>query len=312
MTTALTVSEQVEQALAYTDTKAKLIALAADSARIVEITNPGGYKECDAARISLKMARVLILKTGKQAREDAIKFQKEVIAKEKELVELIEPEETRLGALQDAVDRQKEIEKQAKDAAERERVAAVAARFDAIKRLPLDAVGKSSDQIATMIVEAKATDTAFVTGHKDDDGNASALAYELRLTIGALSAARDRQWLVEQDAAKIAAERAELERLRAEHEAMRAESERLAALERERQASESQRIEAAARAEREALEREKAAQAKAARDAEIAAASLVSAAVEALALLELLGEGDNFITQKLAAALRRESIGQAA
>ena len=59
------------------------------------------------SRIELKNKRIEIEKKGKAFREDAVKFQKAVIAKEKELIAIIEPEELRLG----------EIEEQAKNAA---------------------------------------------------------------------------------------------------------------------------------------------------------------------------------------------------
>lgn len=54
------------------------------------------------ARIILRDTRVAITKTGKTLREDALKFQKAVIAKEKELVAIVEPEEDRLAALEDS------------------------------------------------------------------------------------------------------------------------------------------------------------------------------------------------------------------
>lgn len=62
------------------------------------------------SRISLKNARVKITKIGKELRADAVKFQNDVIAKEKELIGIIEPEEDRLAL----------IEEQAKELAIRE------------------------------------------------------------------------------------------------------------------------------------------------------------------------------------------------
>lgn len=52
------------------------------------------------ARIKLRNIRTGITKTGKVMREDAVKFQKAVIEKEREFVALVEPEETRLEALE--------------------------------------------------------------------------------------------------------------------------------------------------------------------------------------------------------------------
>jgi len=52
-------------------------------------------------RIALKNARIDIERIGKSLREDALKFQKSVIAKEKELIAIIEPEEDRLQSIED-------------------------------------------------------------------------------------------------------------------------------------------------------------------------------------------------------------------
>ena len=66
------------------------------------------------SRMVLKNTRVQIAKYGKILRGDALKFQKIVIAKEKELIEIIEPEEKRLTDLEDKaiehIERQKRSE----------------------------------------------------------------------------------------------------------------------------------------------------------------------------------------------------------
>ena len=62
-------------------------------------------------RKALKAVRVRITKTGKEMRDGAIRFQKEVIAKEKELVAIIEPEELRLDAIEKEIERAEEAEK---------------------------------------------------------------------------------------------------------------------------------------------------------------------------------------------------------
>lgn len=54
-------------------------------------------------RILLRNARVKIEKKGKELRDDANKFAKAVIAKEKELIAIISPEEDRLKAIEDQV-----------------------------------------------------------------------------------------------------------------------------------------------------------------------------------------------------------------
>lgn len=57
------------------------------------------------ARIELKKTRVAIEKYGKGLREDALKFQKAVIAKEKDLIGIIEPEEDRLAAIEEEAEK---------------------------------------------------------------------------------------------------------------------------------------------------------------------------------------------------------------
>lgn len=97
----------------FDPTAAELRKLA-DVARAVVVTDPTDKAQIEAvseARKGLKQARVRITNRGKELRADAIKFQKDVIAKEQELVAIIEPEEERLS----------QIEKEIELAAEKER-----------------------------------------------------------------------------------------------------------------------------------------------------------------------------------------------
>lgn len=61
-------------------------------------------------RLDLKNARVSITKKGKELREEAIAYQKAVIAKEKELIGIIEPEEERLAGIEEIAKKRKEAE----------------------------------------------------------------------------------------------------------------------------------------------------------------------------------------------------------
>lgn len=167
---------------------------------------------------------------------------------ESRLKDLAEP----IKAQIDAEERRKEHEKAAKEQAERERVQAIHDRFNAIKALPLAAVGKTAAQIKDLIAAAERTDVAF-TG-QDADTNGAAAAYELRLAIAGLRAALDAQLLADQEAQKIAAERAELERLRKVAAEQQAELDRQAEAERERLAEAARQEEAAARTARAAEE----------------------------------------------------------
>ncbi len=82
---------------------AELLAMAEESKQvtITDFEDPKQVEAVRQQRIKLKNVRVQIEKKGKELRDDAVKFQKAVIAKENELVSIIEPEEERLKVLED-------------------------------------------------------------------------------------------------------------------------------------------------------------------------------------------------------------------
>lgn len=280
--TELAPLDRAERVLGFVERKAQLADLARKSERIVEITGTTGYQEAQGARMALKNTRVEIQKLGKAAREDATAFSKAVIAKEKELIDVIEPEESRLQALQDVWDAAREAEKQAKVAAEQARLAAIRAKLDAIQSFPLQAIGKSAEAIAAMIVRAQALDVSEFAGEQQQ----VAAQYKVD-AIARLVELHTARMEAEAEAARLTAERAELERLRKEQAeqdrqaaAARAEADRIAEAAREHAAAEQRaqiaaeaaeraKAEAAAKAEREAIEVRERAQ----RDAEAAAES---------------------------------------
>lgn len=343
----LTTIQRAELALNFDAIKAQALDLVKDSARIVKITDKAGYQECHAARMRLRDARVSVEKTGKEARDDANKFAKSVIAKENELIAIMEPEEKRLAELQKAVDDEAERVKAEKARIERERIEAINARFAAIKALPLGAMNVSASEIQKIIDHAEAIDELSFP-----EDMQPAAKYEKRLAITSLRAALDARNAHDAEQVRIQAEREELAQLRAEQEALAAERERLAHVERElreeaeraerqriaAERAEAQRIEDEKRAEekrafeaeqaearkrekaaadklaadRAKLEAEKKAASKAAREAEIANASLTGAATEALQLLKSEGFGEHLVTQKLESALIRNKQKEAA
>lgn len=94
----------------FNPTKAELLTLAekAKGLTIKGVEDKEGYQLVHKQRIELKNARVDITKIGKTLRAEAVSFQKAVIAKEKELVGIIEPIEADLQIKQDAIDEEKE------------------------------------------------------------------------------------------------------------------------------------------------------------------------------------------------------------
>lgn len=121
----------------------------------------------------------------------------------------------------------------------------------------------------------------------------------------------EEQARAEREAAENAA-RAAREAEQARIDAERAEARRKEDAERAEAAEKLRREQAEAAAERMRLTVEKAAAEQAARDSAIASATLLSAAVEAYDFLRAKGFGGEIVTQKLAAAIRRDAPEQVA
>ena len=127
----------------FDPTVAELTKVAEESRKIVvtDFDDPKQIEAVHAKRIELKKTRVSIEKRGKELREDAIKFSKAVIAKEKELVAIIEPEEIRLDQLEDAAKQ---------NAIEKERLRKWPERLERLKELEYKG-GSSDDHILKMM-----------------------------------------------------------------------------------------------------------------------------------------------------------------
>jgi hypothetical protein len=233
-TTQLTIAERASSILKFDERKAQLADLAKGSARIVSITNPDGYKECHGARMALKNMRVTIEKVGKEARDDANAFSKAVIAKEKELIAVISPEEARLQKLQDAWDAEREAERAERARQERERLEAEQRALHAIRDLPLQLVGKPAAAI-DLAISNLATEDFLATVPEAAREQARALAAEITPKLTAL---RDERLSAEAEAKRLADERAELERQRKQQESEQAERDRIASEQREREETE--------------------------------------------------------------------------
>lgn len=95
----------------FDPTEAKLSELIQETAHIVEVNldDPEQLATVKRGRLNLRSARVALEKTGKAMRDGANAYAKKVIAREKELIAIIEPEEQRLA----------DFEKQAADLAEK-------------------------------------------------------------------------------------------------------------------------------------------------------------------------------------------------
>jgi hypothetical protein len=217
-TTALTVFERASLALGAAGHEGRLKELAKQSEMIVAVTNPDSYQELHTARMTLKNERIAITKQGKEARDDASKFAKAVIVEEARLISLIEPEERRLQAIQDAHDAIVEEQKKAAAAAEANRIAAIQAQIAKIQSTPGLVAGKTALLINEQLVAMR--------GYADPDTWADEFA---PIAKGAISTATVTLEMMHTGAvaaeaakaaeeAKMKAEREELAKLRAEQE----------------------------------------------------------------------------------------------
>ncbi|NHQ93352.1 hypothetical protein [Janthinobacterium lividum] len=249
-TTSLTLPQRAAVALGAVDYEEKIKEQVAASTDITAVIDPAGREQAHRIGMNLLKLRTGIKAVGEAARKDATDFSKAVIAKEKDLIALITPEENRVFELRDAYDTKVEAEKQAAITKERERIAAIQADIAAIHDAPLELVGKS----ATDIQAAVATVAAIVVDKErfaEFEKDAAKVVAEVSAKLASLHAAAVAN---EEEAARIAAERAELAQLReAAAEARRiaqVETDRIAA---QRQAEDDRRAALAAEQEAEAL-----------------------------------------------------------
>jgi hypothetical protein len=246
----LTVPERAAVALGAAEHEKALIELSKKYSDITKIVNPAGREQCHSAYMELKNTRIAVEKAGKDARDDATKFSKAVIAEVDRLTAITADEERRLQNLRDTFDAEREAERLEKLAAEKTRVDAIRKRIAETQAIPSMLVGKSSETIAAAIESLQAVEITLET-HQEFAGEGEMAK---AATVLKLSAMLEAQKDHEAEQSRLAAEREAIERQRAEL----AEQERLAAVARAEQ-------EARDRAERERVEAEqRAAQEKAA------------------------------------------------
>lgn len=154
-TTALSVIDRARVALESSKTVEWLRALAGQFTSITAITNSAGRAECHSAYMRIKDARLNVEKASKAAREDAVKFSKAVIAEEVSLIDIVEPEETRLRKLRDDWDAAEAARKAEEAMKERTRVLAISGMIQAIRSTPIDVCSGSSAVVEKHISEVE-------------------------------------------------------------------------------------------------------------------------------------------------------------
>ena len=270
----LTVVERAAVALGSSALEIHLSDLAKQHADIIQVSNKAGRDQVHGAAMALRHERTRIADAGKQARDDANAFSKAVIAEEKRLIAIVEPEEKRLIALRDAWDEEQARIKREAAEAEQRRKAWHESQVASIRGVVLNAVGAAPEKLRGLISELELIEPSEEIHAEYAPVAARAKAETMSKLLEMLAEAEDREAeqarikaAQEAEAARIAAEREELARLRAEAEARRQEDERKAAearaaeearlaaeraeLARQREAQETQ-----ARAEREEIERQ--------------------------------------------------------
>lgn len=212
--TALTVVARAALALGSDKARTELAELVKKSANITEVKNPAGREECHSAAMALVRARTNIEKIGKAARDDATKFSKAVIAEEKALISITQPEEDRLLGLRNAWDEARAAEKAEAERIERERITKIHERIAAIRAYADAALQAKTAQAASELIERLMAEST--EGFEEFEEEAASTR---GLTLARMAEIRDTKAEEEAERQRLAAERAELARQQAEAKA---------------------------------------------------------------------------------------------
>lgn len=158
--TTLPPADRAALVLNSTKTEADLKQLAASLKAITLVNSPAGREQAHALAMTARTARTTIEKLGKAARDDATKFSKAVIAEEDRVIEIIQPEETRVLGLRNAWDAAEVARKEAEAQKERDRIASHQAVIDRIKSIPgLAREARTADMAMQLLSKLHAIDT---------------------------------------------------------------------------------------------------------------------------------------------------------
>lgn len=223
---------------------------------IFDVSTTKGMDQAKEARKELRTLRTSLELMRKDLKAPVLLRGEKIDAEAKRIT-------AALSALEDPIDEQIKAQERAQEAAKaererlrRERAILIAGRIDDIRRLPIDAISKSSAEIAEIIRGAKLQ--SFETGFDEFAADAWQARDRAVAELETLHAAKLAQ---EQEAERLKAERerqeAERRAAEAKAKAEREEAERLASIERMRLAQEQEKRDAEAKAERDRLEAER-------------------------------------------------------
>jgi regulator of extracellular matrix RemA (YlzA/DUF370 family) len=259
-TTALPPAERAALALDSGKAERHLTELATKHASITLVKDKAGREQAHGAAMELTRARTAVERAAKEAREDATKFSKAVIAEAARLVAIVEPEETRLKAVRDAWDAEQARIKAEAEAKERARVLAITERIAAIKSYVVLANNcRTSERVADLQTKLAGVELLDFEEFADEAGFAYADATAHLADVLADRKAQEAQQArikAEQEAesARLKAEREELARQQAEAAAAIKKQQDELAAQREAAAAEARRVADEARAQAEAAE----------------------------------------------------------
>lgn len=213
---------------------------------IKDLDDKEGFAQVHSARMQVKAKRVAVEKRRKEYKADLIRRGKEIDDKAKAIFVLLEPIELHLEAEEGKITAEKARLKAEEDRKKQEQAQA---RVDALARLGVSLPFLRAIEISEGDYQAR-----LIIATDEYNKEQARLAEQKRIEEERAAAERKAR---EEEAAQLAAERAELERIRAEENAKRKEQE--AILRAEREAIEAKRREEEARAiaEREAIEAER-------------------------------------------------------
>jgi hypothetical protein len=259
-TALIPASERAALALQSSKTEQHLLALATKHTGITLVVDKAGREQAHGAAMELTRARTTVERTAKEARDDATKFNKAVIAEAARLIAIVEPEEIRLKAVRDAWDAEQARIKAEAEERERARVLAITGRIAEIKSFyALTTQCRTAERVKTLIDKLAAYD---LSGFDEFDAEAAQAHADTMKAMGDhFSALAER----EAEAARVKAEREELARQQAEAKRQadelaakqKAEADRLAA-ERAEFARQQQEAAAALAAQQADVERQRA------------------------------------------------------
>ncbi|NDY89767.1 hypothetical protein [Ideonella livida] len=147
--TDLTPAARAVLALGSTRAETELRALVSLSEGLTAVADDAGRDQVHRAAMQLRTARTNLEKKGKAARDDAQSFSKAVIAEEKRLIAIVQPEEQRLLVIRDEWDDRKAAQERARVESHEKRLA----QLQGLRLIPADALTKTPSELEGAIAK---------------------------------------------------------------------------------------------------------------------------------------------------------------